>query len=338
MTTNVLPLPPLLFALILTLTGGAAADRDATPEGALRMGVAPFESVAPPGEEVPDVATLLADRIGTRGADRVVGPGQLAAGADAEPAAADVKAWAAASEVDVIVVGRTTRIGNQLSVDVRLRSGTSGEVERTFVAEVLRADQLESTVDTLAGKLIVASRELTGAIEVPEAAASASNKKKRGSKDTPFGVSAFDSSKPLSIRSDELEAFQNDGARRLVFSKRVQVNQDGMELTSHRLEAFYPANASQPERLVATGAVKMVQGEREARCDTATYHRSQDMLICTGNAELRQGEDIVTGEVIEFDLAAERVVVKGGASVLINSDGDEDDEAEEPENGSGEAP
>ena len=336
MTRNVVPLPPLLFALLLTLAGGAAADRDAPRESALRMGVAPFESVAPPGEKVPDVATLLADRVGTRGVDRVVGPGQLAAAADAEPAAADVKAWATAAEVDVIVVGRTTRIGNQLSVDVRLRSGTSGEVERTFVAEVLRADQLESTVDTLAGKLIVASRELTGAIEVPEAAASTSKKKTPGSKDTLFGGSTFDSNKPLSIRSEELEAFQNEGARRLVFSKQVVVSQDGMVLTSHRLEAFYPANASQPERLVATGAVKMVQGEREARCDEATYHRSQDMLICTGNAELRQGEDIVTGEVIEFDLAAERVVVKGGASVLINAD--DDDEAEEPELASGESP
>ena len=315
------------------LAGGAAADRGASSEGELRMGVAPFESVAPPGEKVPDVATLLADRVGTRGADRVVGPGQLAAAADAEPSAVDVKAWAEASEVDVIVVGRTTRIGSQLSIDVRLRSGTSGEVERTFVAEVLRADQLESTVDDLAGKLIVASRELTGAIELPEAAASASKKNEKKS----HAASAFDSSKPLSIRSDELEAFQNEGARRLVFSEKVEVKQDGMVLTSRRLEAFYPANASQPERLVATGAVSMVQGDREARCDEATYHRSQDMLVCTGNAQLRQGEDIVTGEVIEFNLATERVVVKGGASVLITPDRDEDDDVQQPANASGEA-
>jgi lipopolysaccharide export system protein LptA len=334
-------LPPLLFALLLAVAPGALADSPEAGASSLRVGVAPFESVTPPGAAVPDVATLLADRIATRGVQRVVGPGQLGAVPDAEPEAAEVKAWASGAEVDAIAVGRTTRIGNQLSVDVRLRSGESGEVERTFVAEVLRPEQLEGTVDSLAGKIIAATLALVGGIDTPEEAAGdgasasepSSAKKKRSSENNPFDVAAFDSNKPLSIHSDELEAFQNEGARRLVFSKRVHVKQDDMELTSHRLEAFYPANASQPDRLVASGSVKMMQGNREARCDRATYHRSQEMLICAGSAELRDGEDVVTGDVIEFDLASERVVVTGGASVLIHPE-----EEEQSENGPGGAP
>jgi lipopolysaccharide transport protein LptA len=133
----------------------------------------------------------------------------------------------------------------------------------------------------------------------------------------PFGMTGFDSDQPLSIHSDELEASQNGGARRLVFSKNVKVVQGDLQLESARLEAFYPANASQPDRLVASGQVHVLQGTREARCDEAVYYRTQDLLVCEGHAELQDGDDHVAGAVIEFDLVAERVLVKGGATVLF---------------------
>jgi lipopolysaccharide export system protein LptA len=65
----------------------------------------------------------------------------------------------------------------------------------------------------------------------------------------------------------------------------------------------------------------MTQGKNEARCDQATFERTQDMLICLGNAELRDDQGCVAGERIEFDLAAETVKVKGGARVVIGGDG-----------------
>ena len=138
------------------------------------------------------------------------------------------------------------------------------------------------------------------------------------SKNGPFGLSGFDSDQPLSIHSDELEASQSKGARRLVFSKNVKVEQADLQLESARLEAFYPENVSQPDRLVASGEVHVLQGTREARCDKATYYRTEDLLVCEGHAELRDGEDRVAGAVIEFYLAAERVLVKGGATVLFH--------------------
>jgi lipopolysaccharide export system protein LptA len=138
------------------------------------------------------------------------------------------------------------------------------------------------------------------------------------SKNDPFGMTGFDSDQPLAIHSDELEASQTRGARRLVFSKNVKVEQGDLQLESARLEAFYPENASQPDRLVASGDVHVVQGTRQARCDEAIYYRTEDLLVCEGHAELRDGEDRVAGAVIEFDLGAERVLVKGGATVLFH--------------------
>ena len=51
-----------------------AAASGAGPAALPSLAVAPFESAAPPGREPPDVATLLADRMATRGTARVVRP------------------------------------------------------------------------------------------------------------------------------------------------------------------------------------------------------------------------------------------------------------------------
>jgi hypothetical protein len=50
-------------------------------------------------------------------------------------------------------------------------------------------------------------------------------------------------------------------------------------------------------------------------------------MLCEGNAELRDGDDRVAGEVIEFDLAAERVVVRGGATVFFHPEPDPADQS-----------
>jgi lipopolysaccharide export system protein LptA len=311
-----------LVCLALALPASAAAPPEAAESPRVAIGVARFEAVGPVGATPPDVATLIADRIGTRGVHVVVGPAQLGAEADAEPSPERVRTWAAKAGVATIAVGRTTQIGGRQSIDVRLRAGSTGALLGTYVAEIANADQLAPALDRLAGQIVDASVEwLTGDVAAPAGRTEsrpAVRGRALGSRDDPFGMSGIASDQPLSIHSDELEASQSGGARRLVFSKNVRVEQADLRLESRRLEAFYPENASQPERLVASGGVRVVQGTREARCETATYHRSDERLVCEGNAKLRDGDDSVAGSVIEFDLAAERVVVKGGAAVLFH--------------------
>jgi len=291
----------------------AAADDPVRDVSSLAIAVAPFERDAPPGAAVPDVDTLLADRLGTQGVRRIVGPGELAVDADAEPADETVRSWAKQAQVDALVVGRITRIGNQVSVDVKLRSGETGGVANTYVAEVMSAERLEATVDGLARQILDGAADFrpVGVAAGPPASPAPS----KPASDA-FGID-FDSDRPISIRSDELEAIKTGGARRLLFTRNVVVTQDDTTIRSNRLEAFYPAEKNQPDRLVASGGVRMTQGKREARCDEATYERKDDLLICRGHAELREGEDCVVGEWIEFDTAAETVNVKGGAKVVI---------------------
>ena len=132
-----------------------------------------------------------------------------------------------------------------------------------------------------------------------------------------LGLPSWDSSQPLSIRSDELEAVQEAGRRRLVFTRNVRVEQGTLTMTSARLVAIYPEGASQPDRLEADGSVRLVQGERTARCQRATYDRRSERLTCQGEAEFVERDNRLSGDLIEIELATEKVRVRGGASVTI---------------------
>lgn len=132
------------------------------------------------------------------------------------------------------------------------------------------------------------------------------------------GLLQVESDQPLSIKADELEAIEEpDGRRRLVFNRQVNVDQGGLKVQSDRLEAHYAANASQPERLVASGNVRVRQKTRELSCARATYFPARDRLECAGNAQLRDGANRVTGETIEILFGEDRIRVKGGATINV---------------------
>lgn len=126
--------------------------------------------------------------------------------------------------------------------------------------------------------------------------------------------------KPLSIRSDELEAIEVEGRRQLLFTRNVNIEQGDLRVHSDRLEAFYPPGGNQPDKLVANGHVLVSQLDKSMVCDAATYYQTEDRLVCTGNAELRQGSDRVKGKEIEIFVKQNRVKVKGGAIVNVAAD------------------
>jgi lipopolysaccharide export system protein LptA len=123
--------------------------------------------------------------------------------------------------------------------------------------------------------------------------------------------------KPLSIRSDELEAIEVEGRRQLLFTRNVNIEQGDLRVHSDRLEAFYPPGGNQPDKLVADGHVRVSQLDKTMICDAATYYQTEDRLVCSGNAELRQGTDRVRGKEIEIFVKQNRVKVKGGAVVNV---------------------
>lgn len=319
----------LAGALLLAVATVAAPARAATPSAAtLEVGVAPFEAVAASGADVPDVASLLTDRLGTMGAGKVVGPAQLGAEPLGDPTPEKLADWGGRSGVSSIVVGRTTRLGRRLSLDVRLRAVTGGATLGTFVEDVPRAEDLPAAVNRLAEQIVTSWSQSSGGREA--AAAGAATPASKGGGTGAKGLDAFNSKAPISINSSELEAIdQPNGSRKFLFTGNVEVEQDNVRLTSSKLEAFYPPNASQPDRLVATGNVVITQAGKQAKCDRATFLNAEQRVLCQGNARLEQGDDKAEGKEIELLLDSQRMFIRGGAQIRITP---------KPEDGKGGAP
>jgi len=137
-----------------------------------------------------------------------------------------------------------------------------------------------------------------------------------------FGFDEWDSDAPLSIESEELDIEQEGGRRRLVFGGNVRATQGDLNLRSARLVATYPKDGSEPELLEASGDVRLAQRDQKARCDGAVFDRVRDTLTCRGDAAFRDGDSCLAGKEIVIDLRRDTVRVTGGATVLINPEGE----------------
>jgi lipopolysaccharide transport protein LptA len=317
---------PLLSAGLLAFGPAAAAEQ--APEEGARIAVAPFERVAAAGVGVPDIAGRLAQRLSTKGVERIVGPEDVRGVATADPPAEDIVALAGRVGVDLVVVGRTTRLGEALSVDARIRTaGTGGFLGSPLVVEVNEPKDLGSAIDELAELVLETSRRDRDTATPGRAARSprgeaephlaSGQKQDEGSSEK----SIFRSDAPISIKSDELEALDRDGIKKFIFTGRVHAIQADLELDSDRLEAFYPKGESQPDRLVATGHVVMTQTGRRALCEKATFYREEQKVVCVGDAQLEQECDRVRGTEIVFHLDTEVLNVNGAADVRIHPEG-----------------
>ena len=266
------------------------------------------------------------------------------------PSRERVRELAAEHALDALVVGRVTRLGERLSLDVRLRDAGSGAVAGTYVAELPFRGPHEPVLEHLAGQLLSGALTLAHASFDPEPADApktpAPGRASTRTLPTPPGqaqsapspgqaqsapspgqaqsapsatlqLDKFDGSEPFSIRSDELEAIEQEGRRKLVFRRNVEARQGDLTLRAGRLEATYPAGAKQPSEIEAEGGVTVRQGDREARCDRATYAQSDEKVHCRGNAVLLDGNDELQGETIVFHLPERRVTVEGGTEVAM---------------------
>jgi lipopolysaccharide transport protein LptA len=325
------------LAVAVVAIGVFAGAEEGSPNG-VSIGVAPFERVAGAGAAVPDVASSLAQRLSTKGIERVVGPQEFGGKAAANPSAEDIIARAKGAGVDLVVVGRTTRLGESLSVDSRIWSaGTGALVGTPVVVEANDASDLGRAIDELAALVLEASGRDPGDATThvasrsrgsqPEPDPAPTGKKGAGAREK--GV--FGSDAPISIKSDVLEAFDRGGFKKFVFTGHVRAVQGDLRLVSDRLEAFYPKGASEPDRLEATGHVEMTQTGKRARCEKVTFFRDEQKLVCTGNAQLEQECDRVRGTEIVFHLDTEVLEVNGAADVRIHPEGVECESGDQPQ-------
>jgi lipopolysaccharide export system protein LptA len=299
----------------------------ASPAGATSVGVSPFSGDASQGAGEAVYQVLAEGRL-----DRVLPPSDLAKGWTPDPEARQIRDWAESSHVDHIVVGSSHfEKGGEgddqvIAIDAELRSGHSGAAIGRYQGRAAGPEGLADAARTVASAMLHdLGAEATPEPEpLPPVSSTPPAGKDDGSADGGgLGLGLARKDAPIRIRSKELEVVTTDEGREIVFTDDVVVIQGDIRLETDVLEAYYPGGAAQPERLVAQGRVHVVQGERRANCDRATYQRASQTVICVGHAELLERCDRVRGEEIHFNLETERVRVLGAPSVVIHPEGTE---------------
>jgi lipopolysaccharide export system protein LptA len=116
---------------------------------------------------------------------------------------------------------------------------------------------------------------------------------------------------PIQIKSNEL--LTDTAAGTATFSGKVVSRQGDLTIYSDRLVVHYTEKEKEVDRVEAFGNVRIVQGNRRAEAEHATYdQKGAKITLDGGKPKVYQGEDTVTGEVITYFVDEQRSVVVGG--------------------------
>ena len=128
------------------------------------------------------------------------------------------------------------------------------------------------------------------------------------------GIVGFTASRaPIDITSDTVEA--NQKTNTVVFKGNVVAKQEDTTLYANTLTVFYDEKTKKLKEIVATGNVKVVQLEKRATSQKATFDQDKNKVTFDGDAVVREGANVIRGERITYYVEEERSVVeplKGG--------------------------
>jgi lipopolysaccharide export system protein LptA len=117
---------------------------------------------------------------------------------------------------------------------------------------------------------------------------------------------------PIDITSDKVETYWKENL--IVFKGNVIARQKDMVIYADSLEAVIIEDGKGIDRVTAGGNVKIQQGLRVANCQKAIFYNRDQKVVLTGDPKVMEGDNIVSGEEIIFDIEKNRVDVKGGPS------------------------
>jgi lipopolysaccharide export system protein LptA len=125
-------------------------------------------------------------------------------------------------------------------------------------------------------------------------------------------VDPADKSQPIDITSDKVEAYWKENL--IIFKGNVIARQKDMVIYADSVEVVTIEDGKGIERVTAGGNVKIQQGLRVANCQKAVFYNLDQKVVLTGDPKVSEGDNIVLGDEIIFDIEKNRVEVKGGLS------------------------
>ena len=121
-----------------------------------------------------------------------------------------------------------------------------------------------------------------------------------------------DRDQPIDVTSDKVEAYWKENL--VIFKGNVIARQKDMVIYADSLEVVTNEDGKRIERVIAGGNVKIQQGLRVANCQKAVFHNLAQKLVLTGDPKVSEGDNVVLGDEIIFDIDKNRFEVKGGPS------------------------
>lgn len=130
-----------------------------------------------------------------------------------------------------------------------------------------------------------------------------------------FGFTA--SNDPIDITSDSVEADQKQST--VTFKGNVVGKQGDTTLYSNTLIIIYDPDTKKLKEMIAIGNVKIVQLERRATSQKATFYQDENKAVLDGEAVVREGENVIRGERVTFYVDEERSVVEPGKGGRVST-------------------
>ncbi len=116
---------------------------------------------------------------------------------------------------------------------------------------------------------------------------------------------------PIDIISDRVETYSKENL--IIFKGNVMARQKDFVIYADSIEAVIIEDGKGIEKVIAGGNVKIQQGVRVASCQKAIFYNLDQKVILTGNPRVWEGNNVVSGDEIIFDIEKNRIEVKGGS-------------------------
>jgi outer membrane protein assembly factor BamD len=126
----------------------------------------------------------------------------------------------------------------------------------------------------------------------------------------PGQAKLVDKGQPIDITSDRVETYSKENL--IIFKGNVTARQKDIVIYADSLEAVVIEGGKGIERVVAGGNVKIQQGLRVANCQKAVFYNIDQKVVLTGDPKVWEGNNMVSGDEIVFDIEQNRIEVKGG--------------------------
>ncbi len=137
-----------------------------------------------------------------------------------------------------------------------------------------------------------------------------------------LALAAIPPSPPVTVDAEEVQYLYKE--RKVVFTGKplVTLTREDAVLTCRKLVAENDEQG-RIRKAICSGDVKLTRGTRTVTCQTATFEEKAARVTCSGNPVLRDGENVMRGEELVYDLAADTATLTGAKGVILPPPGAE---------------